>query len=118
MTSQCTIILRQNKASKIRFTLKDESDDDKFEIPEGVSVEMLIEPLKKGKSLPARTFLSTLTHGVSVTDAVNGVVEVDIPLVLTRRATVLTYTLDVVGAGGDPRVTAAQGLIQVAGETY
>lgn len=118
MTSQCTIFLTRGKASKIKFTIKDESDDNTFEIPEGVSVEIVILPQKKSKFLPARTFLSTLTHGVEVTDAVNGVVKVTIPSVLVSHATVLNYTLAVVGAGGSPRVSAAQGLIQVVEETY
>lgn len=118
MTSQCTIFLIRGKSSKIRFQLKDESDDERFEFPEGVSVEMLIEPRGKGKLVPKRIFLSTLTHGVKVTDAVNGVIEVKIPAALTRRCQVLTYSLDVVGAGGEPRVPAAQGLLQVVEETY
>lgn len=111
-----TLNLRWRESEVIRFTFKPEDAalGERLTLVEGIDVEMYIKPRGNVRDTdPRTTLLSTTTGEVTVTDAVNGVCEVAVPASVTRRVDVLYFRVDVVGAGGSPRVPASSGLLIV-----
>lgn len=115
MPSASTITLDAGKSATVRMQVTDEKYGVPQVLAEGVSIAFTVS--YNGRIAPKGVLrfvqLTSDTYEILVTDRVNGMVKVDIPTRITKYALTYNYLLELIGAGGSPRVTVAQGLLVV-----